>query len=508
MKYLHLLLCCLTFGCNFPSETIVDTDKGKIEGSYNTDKTVRIFKGIPFASPPVGNLRWKAPQPVLSWNGTLQCTEFGPSPIQNTPEPFYCWTEEFIALPEPLNEDCLYLNVWTTAKTKTEKQPVFVWIYGGGLSSGSANCAIYDGEELAKKGVVFVSFNYRVGILGFMAHPELTAESGKNASGNYGLMDQIAALKWVKNNIAAFGGDPNNVTIAGQSAGAFSVNTLIASPLSDELFHKAILQSGGLLGSTRTQSLADAEATGIRFMEKVKATTINELRNLPAKDVHLISNDTNVGRFGITTEGYVVPKDIKDHFKNGRQHQIPIISGWVTGDGNFSGDNEMTVEAYYNEAQEEYGAKASDFLTIFPAETKEDVKKVKSKLGMLHFAGVPSHLLATYNTQPTYLYQFGHVPPDKQGFPNYGAFHTSDVPYTLHTLHTWKRNWQPNDKMIEDALSSYWVNFAKTGNPNNDGLPTWKSYDEQTGNIMVIKDKGPNSEEGFLGNELKFLTDQ
>lgn len=507
MKYLFILTCCVFIGCNQSNEAIIVINKGTIEGSFSIDKKVRIFKGIPFAAPPVGDLRWKAPHPAVPWDGILQCTEFGPSPIQNTPKPFYCWSEEFIAKPQPLNEDCLYLNVWTTAKPEAEKQPVIVWIYGGGLSSGSANCAIYDGEELAKKGVVFVSINYRVGILGFMSHPELSKESGYDASGNYGFMDQIAALKWVQKNIEAFGGDPNNVTIAGQSAGAFSVNALIASPLAENIFHKAILQSGGILGSYSPQDLTDAEATGVKFMEKAKATTINELRQLSAQEIQNISNDSKIGRFGITKDNHILPKDLMAYFKNGKQQQIPVISGWVTGDGDFLGGNEMTVEEYNEEAIATYGDKAASFLMTFPAETNEDVKKMKSKLGMLNFAGLTSHLLAAFNTQPSYLYQFGHVPPDKQDFPNYGAFHTSEVPYALHTLHTWKRNWQPTDKTIEDALSSYWVNFAKTGNPNGDNLPIWKTYDKQSGNIMVIDDTKLSSKEGFLKDELDFLSE-
>ncbi len=506
MKHLFILICCISIGCNQPKQTVISTDKGKIEGSFNIDKTVRVFKGIPFAAPPIGDLRWKAPQPTASWVGILQCTEFGPSPIQNASEPFYGWTEEFIAKPEPINEDCLYLNVWTTAKLENEKQPVIVWIYGGGFTSESANCDIYDGEELAKKGIVFVSINYRVGILGFMAHPELSKESGYDASGNYGFMDQIAALKWVQKNIEAFGGDPNNVTIAGQSAGAFSVNTLIASPLVENIFHKAILQSGGLLGSSRAQTLTEAEDTGLRLMEKAESKSIEELRKLPAKELQSLSNDSEISSVGITKDGYVIPKDLMAYFKNEEQHQIPIISGWVTGDGDFLGGNEMTVEEYTEEAIANYGDNAASFLTIFPADNNEEVKKIKSKLGMLNFAGVPSHLLADYNTQPSYLYQFGHVPPDKQDFPNYGAFHTSEVPYALHTLHTWNRDWQPMDKMIEDALSSYWVNFAKTGNPNGDNLPIWNTYDKQSGNIMVIEDRRLSSKEGYLKSELDFFS--
>ena len=469
------------------AQTITQTTNGKVEGY--TKENLHIFKGIPFAAPPVGELRWKAPQPVQNWTGVKKCTDFSASPIQNKPAPFYCWSEEFIAKPEPLSEDCLYLNVWTQAKSAKEKLPIFVWIYGGGLSSGSANCSIYDGEEMAKKGVVFVSINYRVGVMGFMAHPELSKESGNNASGNYGFLDQIAALQWVQKNIAAFGGDPNNVTIAGQSAGAFSVNALIASPLAKGLFHKAIPQSGGLLSRMLSQDLASAEKQGAKFMELAKANSIADLRKMSAEELQKLSNNQAAGRFGVTMDGYVLPSNIMEHFKNGKHNQVPILAGWVTGDGSFLGDSKMTVEDYKKEAQTKYGDKAEVFLSIFPATSNEEVKAMKQKQTLIGFAGFPSHLLAIYTNQPAYLYQFAHVPPDKPNFPNYGAFHTSEVPYALHTLHTWQRPWQALDREIENTMSSYWVNFAKTGNPNGVGLPEWKRYDKQAGNILEFGDK-------------------
>ena len=468
---------------------IVKTAQGKVQGIFHADQTVRVFKGIPFAAPPVGDLRWKAPQPPGKWKGVRQCNAFPASPVQNKPEPFYCWTEEVIAPPEPLSEDCLYLNIWTAARSKKEKRPVFVWIYGGGLSSGSANCAIYDGEEMAKKGVVFVSINYRVGVLGFMAHPELSKESGNNTSGNYGFLDQIAALKWIQKNIAAFGGDPDNVTIAGQSAGAFSVNVLIASSLAKGLFHKAIAQSGGLLSNRLSQNLEKSENQGMRFMQKAGAGSIAELRKKPAEELQVLSNDREIGRFGVTLDGYVLPADLKGHFKNGRQNQVPVITGWVSGDGDFLGNTDITAEAYRKEARSAYGDKADGFLQVFPASTDEEAKAAKKKITLMQFAAVPSHLLATFNTAPAYLYQFSHVPPDKPDFPNYGAFHTSDVPYSLHTLHKWNRPWKPLDKQLEETMSSYWVNFAKTGNPNGENLPEWKKYDKASGNILALGDE-------------------
>jgi para-nitrobenzyl esterase len=484
---------------------IVKTANGKIQGTTNSDKTVRVFKSIPFAAPPVGDLRWKTPQTVQNWKGLKQCTAFSPSPVQNKPQPFLCWSAEFIAQPEPLSEDCLYLNVWTTAKSKKERQPVFVWIYGGGLSSGSANCAIYEGEEMAKKGVVFVSVNYRVGVLGFMAHPELSKESGNNASGNYGILDQIAALKWVQKNIVSFGGDPNNVTIAGQSAGAFSVTALIASPLAKKLFHKAIPQSGGLLANMLlSQNLAKAEEDGLNFMQKANAPSIAELRKKTADELQTLSNNKEVSRFGITLDGYTLPINLMEHFKKGLHNQTPVLTGWVTGDGTVLGESKMNLEAYKKEAQTKYGDKADAFLSAFPASTDDEAKAAKQKLSLLGFAGLPAHLLAGFNTKTTYLYQFSHVPPDKPNFPNYGAFHTSEVPYALHNLHTWQRPWQQLDRDLENTISSYWVNFAKTGNPNGVNLPEWKSYDKQTGNIMLLGDK-LEVKSAFLKKEFDFL---
>ncbi len=498
-----LVILSLSIGA-IAQNPIVKIANGKIEGTFSAGKTVQVFKGIPFAAPPVADLRWKAPQPVQNWKGIKQCTVFSASPVQNKPQPFYCWSEEFIAKPGLLSEDCLYLNVWTTAKLKNEKQPVFVWIYGGGLNSGSANCAIYDGEEMAKKGVVFVSINYRVGIFGFMAHPELSKESGHNASGNYGFLDQVAALQWVQKNIAVFGGDPGNVTIAGQSAGAFSVTALIASPLAKGLFHKAVAQSGGLLSNMLMQNLAKAEEQGMVVMKKANAGSIAALRKMTADELQQLSNTAGAGGFGTTLDGYVLPADLLKYFKSGKQNQTPVLTGWVTGDGSFLGGTKMTVEEYTNEARKKYGDKADDYLSIFPATTLEEVASENQKLTLLNFAGMPAHLLATFNSKATYLYQFGHVPPDKPGFPNYGAFHTSEVPYILHTLHTWARPWQQLDYDLENTISSYWINFAKTGNPNGNQLPEWKSYNKTSGNIMLLGDK-VELKPAFLKKEFDFL---
>jgi para-nitrobenzyl esterase len=500
MKKLVFLILAATSFCY--GQTLTETTNGKVEGY--TRGNVHIYKGIPFAQPPVGGLRWKAPQPVLSWEGVKECTEFGPSPIQNKPEPFLCWTEEFIAQPEPLSEDCLYLNVWTPAKKSSEKLPVFVWIYGGGLNSGSANCDIYDGQEMAKQGVVYVSLNYRVGVLGFMAHPELSKESRQNASGNYGFMDQLQGLKWVKENIEAFGGDPNNVTIAGQSAGSFSVNAQIASPLAADTFQKAICQSGGILSGRLMQDLSSAENQGVKFMEHAKVQSIEELRQLTAETLQELSNSPNMGRFGVTLDGYFLPKDLMGHFKEGKQNQVKVLTGWVSGDANLFPLGEVTSESFKKAAKDNYGEKAEELLKAFPAENDAQALESQAKLNLLNFAGTPSYLLAKYMAKDVWLYEFTHVPTDKPGFPNYGAFHTSEVPFALHTLDHWNRDWKPEERDLENKMSAYWVNFAKTGNPNGEGLTAWSSYKEEN-KILVIDSESMEMKSNYE-KEFKFLT--
>ncbi|MDX1938698.1 MAG: carboxylesterase family protein [Flavihumibacter sp.] len=495
---LLLILCCYAGKSQAP---IVQTANGMIRGAASG--AVQIFKGIPFAAPPVGNLRWKAPQPVANWTGTKECTRFAASPFQPKPVPFSCWTEEFIAPPEPLSEDCLYLNVWTNGTGSREQKPVFVWIYGGGFVSGSAACAVYDGEEMAKQGVVFVSINYRVGPFGFMAHPELSKEQN-NASGNYGIQDQIAALKWIQQNIAAFGGNPSQVTIAGQSAGSMSVNALIASPLAKGLFHAAIVQSGGLLGNRLPASLASAETIGLEFQKKATTTSLAELRQLPAEDILKTSQAMGMMRMGLVSDGYVLPQDIVAHFKEGKQNQVPLLIGWVTGDGGLFGPSTITAAQHAKQSADKYGTAAKEYLQIFPGATDKEAQQSQQKFTLMAFAAYPAHLMAGYNTASSYIYQFSHVPTDKPGFPNYGAFHTSEVPYALRTLHKWQRPWQQSDKTVETVMSSYWINFIKTGNPNGSNLPQWNAYKKQPGDILEINTQTQNKP-ALLAKEFAFL---
>ena len=462
----------------------VKTVNGIISGSKSGD--ILIFKGVPFAAPPVGDLRWKAPQPVKDWQGIKECTKFSASPMQSKPVPFMMWTEEFIAPPEPLSEDCLYLNIWTPSTNTGKKLPVFVWIYGGGFTSGSAACAVYDGQEFAMKGVVFISINYRVGVFGFLAHPELSKESTNHVSGNYGLLDQIEALKWIKANITQFGGDPGNVTIAGQSAGSMAVTALIVSPLASGLFHRAIAQSGGIFSSRFAGKLRDAETRGTKLFTGLQSNSIADLRKISATDMMQKSSGVGMGGFAPVWDGYVLPSDPSDDFTI---NNVPVITGWVTGDGALMGAGTTSKEEYIKKTKEQYGKSAEDYLKIFPAETDKELKESQTNAGMLSFAGLPAHTLASKNKKATYLYYYTHVPPDKPGFPDYGAFHTSEVPYVLHTLHQWNRPWTAFDNQLEENLTNYWVNFARSGNPNGEGLAEWKTYDKNSGNILLIGDK-------------------
>jgi para-nitrobenzyl esterase len=451
----------------------------------------------------VGNLRWKEPLPPKSWQGTLACTKFSASPFQNEPKPFRMWSQEFMAPAEPLSEDCLYLNVWTPAKTGKDKLPVMVWIYGGGFVSGSAACPIYDGEALAKEGIIYVSINYRVSVFGFMSHPDLSAETSSKSSGNYGLMDQLAALKWVQKNIASFGGDPNRVTIAGQSAGSIAVQALVSSPLARGLFQGAIAQSGGITGRP-LGSLQDAEAKGVSLSEKLKSKSINALRELSADSLLALSNTLPFGSFAPIVDGYVIPSDPKAIFANHQYNDIAMMAGWVTGDADLVFRNLKSPEEFKTNAASTYGDKSLEFLNLFPADTEETAKASQLKLAILNFAGLSSYQWATTSTRKSYVYQFAYVPTDKPDFPNYGAFHSAEVPFALHTLAQWDRPWKSQDFEVEKFMSAYWVNFVKHGDPNGEKLPVWKAYDKAEGNIMQFNEQ-PVLEKALFQKEFRFF---
>jgi len=467
---------------------VVKTDAGLVSGTVSGD--IHIFKGIPFAAPPVGDLRWKAPQPAAHWSGVKACDKFSASPMQASPAPFSMWTEEFLIPKEPISEDCLYLNVWTGAKSSREKRAVMVWIYGGGFQSGGSACPIYDGEAMAKKGIVFVSINYRVGVFGFFAHPELTKESGHNASGNYGIMDQIAALKWVNKNIAAFGGDPNNVTIAGQSAGSMSVNCLVASPLAKGLFQKAIAESGASF-TNNNADLQNAEEDGTRIMKSLNALSIADLRKMPAEDLMKKAQ----GFRGVVIDGYILPDAIVNIFNQGKENKVALLTGWNQDEGLMFGPPKK-AEDFKKDAEKNYGADAQTFLQYYPANTDEEAQVSQLNLSRDQIFGAQNYAwanIASSQGSKVYVYRFTRKVPATGEYVKYGAFHTGEVPYAYDNLKFVNRPWEQIDHELANIMSSYWANFIKTGDPNGKGLPVWDGYRVTDKKIMALGVK-PGSE--------------
>ena len=467
---------------------IVNTTAGKVSGVENNG--IQVFKGIPFAAPPVGDLRWKAPQPVTTWDGVKKCVAFGASPVQAPPVPFMCWSEEYLIPKEPIGEDCLYLNVWAPKKSTTKKA-VLVYIYGGGFRTGGAGCAIYDGTAMAKKDIVFVTINYRVGVFGFLAHPELSKESANKTSGNYALLDMIAALKWVRENIASFGGDPSRVTIAGQSAGAFAVNFLAASPLAKGLIHGAIAESGGsiLPSSIRpAMHLPQAEATGLDFAKSLGCSSIADLRKKSADEIL----NANPGAIGPFEDGYVVPTSMLQTYLSGKQNDIPTILGWNLDDKMIG--KPVPAKQFEEDIKKQFGANAEKLLAQYPATNDAIAAASQGDLSRDQTFGVQGYTWASLQSEhgkaPIYVYSFNRKLPPSSPANDFGAFHTGEVPYAYNNLHTVNnRPFTKADFELADQMSSYWSNFAKTGNPNGAALLNWPVYTKETKQIIQLDTK-------------------
>jgi para-nitrobenzyl esterase len=457
---------------------VVKVETGSLSGLAATGG-VTAYLGIPFAAPPVGDLRWRSPQPAARWEGVRKADKFGTSCMQNQAGSRLPWTEEFMTQ-GPIGEDCLFLNVWTAAKSPNTRLPVMFWIYGGGFNEGSSSVAVYDGTELAKKGVIVASVNYRVGPLGFLAHPDLTKESEHRSSGNYGLLDQIAALQWVQRNIAGFGGDPNQVTVFGQSAGALSVMHLMRSPLAKGLFARAIAQSGpGLLGRNALgggATLADREAAGAKYIESKGARTLAEMRALPAAGFF-----SSGGRGGVTVpnspfnDGWVLTSTQPTE-------QVPLMLGFTADDigvrgGGSGAAARPSVATYQSDAVRVYGEQAARFLKLYPVATDADVPLAQKTAGRDR-ARVSMDLWAAEQQKASrriYTYFFDRAIP-WPAHPEFGAFHTGEVPYVFRTIDRIDRPWEPVDRTLADTVSSYWANFAKKGDPNGTGLARWPEY--------------------------------
>jgi para-nitrobenzyl esterase len=460
----------------------IEIRTGKISGTVDKNG-VLTYLGVPFAKPPIGALRWRAPQPPEKWAGVRKADRFGAECTQTTVASFLPWTEEFMSH-GPFSEDCLFLNVWTTAKPGA-KDAVMVFLHGGGFGGGSGSIPIYNGSELAKKGVVVVTINYRVGALGFLVHPELTKESEHHSSGNYGLLDQIAALAWVKENIAAMGGDPARITIFGQSAGARSVAVLMQSPLARGLFARGIIESDPmifvgpsdpLLGNT---DLKKREEDGAKWAESIGATSLAQLRALPAEEFVKGAAFPTPGakilsyRGGPVIDGWVLTSQIPTK-------QVPVIAGLVAGDVNFVDGftpPPATVANYEESAQKQFGEKSSVFLKLYPVKNDADVPRARTA-SREDQSRVQVSLWAAdqlKHSPSVYTYFFDHAIP-WPAHPEFGAFHTAEVPYIFKNLGLLDRPWQPVDVKLAETMSSYWSNFAKTGDPNGPGLPKWPAY--------------------------------
>jgi len=493
---LVLAATCAGLAVRAAAPTIVTTAGGQLAGTSGRDAGVRVFKGIPFAAPPVGPRRWKAPEPAVSWSGVRAADRFAPACMQNVAGARLPWTEEFMHQ-GAVDEDCLYLNVWTAGAGA--RRPVLVYIYGGGFNEGSGSVAIYDGEALAKKGLVVVTFNYRVGVFGFLAHPDLAAESPHAASGNYGLLDQVAALRWIQENIAAFGGDPANVTIAGQSAGAMSVYLLTASPRTRGLFHRAIVQSGpgGLasfgVASSRNlaQSRTVAAQAGAAFAKARGAASLADLRARPARELLAPAAGAPPVRFSPVIDGWLLTDDVDTVYTTGRQQDVPLLTGMNADEGSASpGYGTATAAAFRDQARTRFGEKAEQFLRLYPAGSDADAGRAQVRSArdgaLVSLQQLAAQRAATAKT-PAYLYYFEHAIPWPE-HPQFGAFHTSEVPYVFNNLALLKRPWTPVDRRLAEQTSSYWARFARTGSPNGPGLPTWPAFTPAAPAVMVLGD--------------------
>ena len=473
------------------AQSVVATQSGRVSGVSTDDSAVVAFKGVPYAAPPVGTLRWQPPQPPATWTGVRKADHFSPSCMQNIRGEHLPWTREFMAQ-YPISEDCLYLNVWTATKRGNTPRPVLLWIHGGGLVEGAASPSIYNGEQLARQGIVVVSINYRLGVFGFLAHPDLTGESPQHASGDYGLEDVVAALRWVHDNIAAFGGDPHRITVAGQSSGAAVVIYLTASPLAKGLFQGAIAESGAYISPPSTRSLADAEAQGVVFATALGAQSVAQLRSLPASELNAAQPKTS---FRPDVDGWFLPETISAIFSAGRQNDVPTITGFKADEGSSSSTyGKLTPDAFQQQAKERYGDLADEFLKLYPASSPAETI-VAQKNSDRDSDRVAMYLWATNRASTAksaaYTYYFDHAIPWPE-HPEFGAFHSAEIPYWFRNLGMLDRPYTKVDRDISDEMSGYWIHFIQTGTPDRKGLPVWPAFSSQKWTTMELGERtGP-----------------
>jgi para-nitrobenzyl esterase len=518
-----LVMCCLAAQAVLADEVRLTIPQGDLVGDLSADGAISSYKGIPYAVPPVGDRRWTPAETAPGWTGRRSAKQFGPACMQPTPPEMISFgpgTEQPLMYVEPvpvMSEDCLYLNVWSPVSTEENKNadmPVMVWIHGGGFTTGYGSMSVYDGEALARQGVIVVSINYRMGVFGFFAHPELSAENPDGVAANFGVTDQVAALRWVRENISAFGGNPENVTIFGESAGSWAVSLMMATPMSEGLFQKAIGESGAYfyaMPSLKEPAMgyASAESIGQSFAEQVTTEGLAGLRRLTAQDL-LDKTMTgqgapNFGQF-VVVDGAVFDKPVRDTFANGEQHAVPVIVGFNSDEGSGLSDYGVVAPTpasaadYEADVQARYGDLAAAYLKQYPSGHLTDAvfnSYRDSEFGwrMEYWAGLMEHVKA-----PAWLYYFSHATPygETERWVSFGAekrklgaFHASEIPFVFNNL---DNDWQSEiptgdtDQMLAETMSDYWVNFAKTGDPNGGDRPVWGPYTSSVRQFMAFQD--------------------
>jgi len=471
----------------------VRTDAGLLSGAPGAAPGVRVFRGIPFAAPPIGELRWRAPQPVAKWTGIRKADTFGDVCVQ--PKGIGRLNVS-VDLPDSpaASEDCLYLNVWTALASGSERRPVMIWIFGGAYTEGAGSSPHSDGEALARKGAVVVTFNYRLGAFGFFSHPELTQESGHNASGNQALMDAIAALKWVQTNIAAFGGDPRNVTIFGESAGAAMAAGLAGSPLAAGLFRRAISESGAWMGLGMAAMRTRRQAEQPMGRRGAPPPVLMPLRQLRAQSSDEISR--TLAGAGMIVDGWIIPEDESLIFAQGRQQPVDVLVGSNKDEGTFAGNT--TAMAWTGRVRQRWGDLADEYLKLYPAGSDEEATR-SSQMAFRDELAWHMRIYASLQTRRgkrAYWYFFTHEPPYAPNARNLKATHATEIPYAFNHLRAPRvfpdasspelASASPPDRALAERVSSYWVNFARTGDPSGAGLPRWPPFSDARPAPMII----------------------
>lgn len=467
-----------------PTATVAS---GRLSGLREADLST--FKGIPYAAPPVGPLRWKPPQPAATWPDVRKADHFGPRCMQR---PVF---SDMVFRSDGMSEDCLYLNVWTPAADPGKKLPVLVYFYGGGFIGGDGSESRYDGASLARRGIVTVTVNYRLDVFGFLATPDLRAESPEHAAGNYGLLDQATALQWVKHNIAAFGGDPDQVTIGGESAGSMSVSVLMASPLSKGLMHRAIGESGAMLGNLRPMPLNEAMRDGESFAKRVGAHSLEQLRAMGAQALLDAAGQKDVPEFRPTIDGYFLPRSPEAIYEAGEQASIPLLLGANSQEGHYASllDKQAPTPDHYRAAiDKQFGVHAKPILALYPGRTEAEIKASGSALEGDQFIAFSTWEWMRLHRQtghaPVFYYYFTQVRPAKRdgsSGPDEGAVHSGEIEYALGNLPgNAVYAWTPTDQRVSEVMQDYWARFIKTGDPNGHGLPHWPVAAEKNGGLL------------------------